>query len=154
MFITLAATKIVFFCCRCSCAFVAMATEGFHRLIMGKLKVCLYFYLTADILTKVLHKCSLSSHLPNVWFLSKLLNLIGCHSNRKTKFANKFSKIIFSEAIRVMKLKLYINVHNICLFKSGISCWYSSCAFFCYGNLVSIGLKWEKGKLAFIAISL
>ena len=28
---------------------------------MGKVKVVLYFYLTADILTKVLQKCSLRS---------------------------------------------------------------------------------------------
>ena len=30
-----------------------MATYNFRRLIMGKVKVGLYFYLTADILTKV-----------------------------------------------------------------------------------------------------
>ena len=43
----------------------------------------LYCYLTVDILTKVLQKCSLSSRLPNVSFLSNPLNLIGCHGNRK-----------------------------------------------------------------------
>ena len=53
MFITLAFTTIMFFYCHCSCAFVPMATYSFHRLIMGKVKVGLYFYLTADILTKV-----------------------------------------------------------------------------------------------------
>ena len=59
-------------------------------LIMGKVKVGLYFYLTADILTKVLQKCALSSPLPNILILSKLLNLIGCHGNRHAKFANNF----------------------------------------------------------------
>ena len=35
-------------------------------------------YLTANILTKVLQKCSLSSPLPNISFLPNPLNLIGC----------------------------------------------------------------------------
>ena len=30
----------------------------------------------------------------NIWILSKPLNLIGCQSNRKAKFAEKYSKII------------------------------------------------------------
>ena len=57
----------VFYCC-CSCAFVTMVTYIFHRLtcIMGKVKVDLYFYLIADILTKVLQKCSFSSPLPTI----------------------------------------------------------------------------------------
>ena len=41
----------------------------------------------ADILTKVLQKYSMSSLLPNISFLSKPLNLIVCHGNRKAKFA-------------------------------------------------------------------
>ena len=43
---------------------------------------------------------------------------IGCHGNRKSKFANKFSKIISTETIVGLKLKLCRNVHNISLFKS------------------------------------
>ena len=39
-------------------------------------------------------KCSLSSPLPTIWILFKPLNLIGCQSNRKAKFAEKYSKII------------------------------------------------------------
>ena len=35
-----------FFFCSCSCVLVAMATLSFHRFIMGKVKVGLYFYLT------------------------------------------------------------------------------------------------------------
>ena len=35
----------VFYCCW-ACGFVAMATLNFHRFIMGKVKVGLYFYLT------------------------------------------------------------------------------------------------------------
>ena len=59
---------------------------------MGKVKVGLYFYLTADILTKVIQKCSLSSPLPNIWILSKSLNLIGCYGNQKDEFAKKYKK--------------------------------------------------------------
>ena len=72
---------------------------------MGKVKIGIYYCLTADILTKVLQKCSLGSPLPNLPILSKPLNLIGCHDNRKAKFAKKYSKIIFSEAISEMKLQ-------------------------------------------------
>ena len=46
--------------------------------------------------------------------LSKLLNLI----NQKDKFAQKYSKIFSSEAIRVMNFKLCRNVHNISLNKN------------------------------------
>ena len=54
--ITLASTKIVFL----------WQLKSFHRLIMGKVKVGLYFYLSEDILTEVLQNCSLSSpHVPN-----------------------------------------------------------------------------------------
>ena len=45
--------NFVFYCC-CACGFVAMATLSFHRFIMGKVKVGLYFYLTLGILTKAL----------------------------------------------------------------------------------------------------
>ena len=57
----------------------------------------------ADILTKVLQKCSLSSPVRNISFLSKSLN---CHGNRKVKFAIFFSKIVSSEAIRGIKLRI------------------------------------------------
>ena len=128
MFITLASTKILFFIAIAR-AFVAMATYNFHRFVMGKVKVDLYFCLTADILTKVFQKCPLSSPLPNIWILSKPLNLNGCHRNRNAKFAIKYSKINSSEAIRGMKLKLYRNVHNISLYKNFVFCVHCSCAF-------------------------
>ena len=44
---------------------------------MVKVEVGLYCYLNADILTKSLQKCSLSSPLPNISFLFNPLNLIG-----------------------------------------------------------------------------
>ena len=50
---------------------------SFHRLQMGKVEIGIYFCVTADILTKVLQKCSWSSPLQTIWILSKLLVLIG-----------------------------------------------------------------------------
>ena len=73
--------------------------KRFHRHIMGKVKVGLYCYLTADISTRVLHKCSLSNPLQNLLFLSKPLNLIRCHGNRKARFKKINKNIISSEAI-------------------------------------------------------
>ena len=61
-------------------------------------------------LTEVLHQTYI--------FLSNPLNLIGCHGNRKAKFAKKYSKIISTEAIRGMKLKLWRPVYNISLYKN------------------------------------
>ena len=37
---------LFFFYCCCACGFIAMATLSFHRFVMGKMKVGLYFYLT------------------------------------------------------------------------------------------------------------
>ena len=86
MFITLASTKIV----------LLPLLMYYH--CYGNLKFPLAYYeksesrpyllaITADILTKVLQKCSSNSPLPNLSFLSNSLNLIGCHGNQKSKFA-------------------------------------------------------------------
>ena len=106
-----------------------------HWLIMGKVKVGIYCYLTADVLTEVLQKWPLSSPLPDILILSKPLNLIGSHGSRKAKFAKKKNKkIISSEAIRGIKLKLCRKVHNISLYKMAflLSLLISFC---CYGKL-------------------
>ena len=44
---------------------VAMATNSYPLTYNGKMKNGIYCYVTADILTYVLQKCSLSSPLPN-----------------------------------------------------------------------------------------
>ena len=67
---------------------------------MGKVKTDIYCYLSADVWRKVLQKCSLSSPLSNISFLSNPLNLIVCHGNLNAKFPNKYSINIFSEAIK------------------------------------------------------
>ena len=107
---------------------------------MGNMKVGLHFYLTAAVLTKILPKCSLSSPLPNIWILSKPLNLIGHHGNRNAKFVEIKSKPISSETISGMKLELCRNVHNINLYKIMLLLLLLIC-FHCYGN--SINLQWE-----------
>ena len=172
----------VFYCHR-PCAFVAMATLSFHRLIMGKVETVIYFCLLQMFWKKfyrnvsgvVLYQpyefwgarwlsgrvsdsgargpgfetylrrvCPWARHFtprkywlitqeamapsrhdwkivdrdvkpqhnqPTIWILSKSLILIGCHGNQKAKFLK-----IFWEAIRGMKLKLCINVHDISLY--------------------------------------
>ena len=57
-----------------------------HLTYNGESEICLYCYVTADIMTNILQKFSLSSPLPNVSFFSKHLNSIGCHGNQKSKF--------------------------------------------------------------------
>ena len=87
------------------------------RLVMGKVETGIYCYLTADIFIKVLQKSSKNSPLPTIWIFSKPLNLIGCQGNQNAKFAKQYSKIISSEAITGMMLKLCRNVRNISLYK-------------------------------------
>ena len=57
---------------------------------MGKMKIG----IIADILTQVFRhiKILLTGPLPNIYFLSKTLNLIGCHGNQKAKFAKQIFK--------------------------------------------------------------
>ena len=54
---------------------------------MVKVEIGSYFCVTADVLTKVLQKCSWRSPLPTISILSKSLILIGGHGNRKAKFS-------------------------------------------------------------------
>ena len=56
---------------------------------MGKVEIGIYLYVTADILTKDLQKCSWSGPLPPIWILSKSLILIGCYGNQNAKFSKK-----------------------------------------------------------------
>ena len=110
MFITVVSTKIMFFIA------VAHMLSLLWKIkvsidIMGKVKVGLYFYLTADnIMTKVLQKCSLSSPLPNIRILSKLLNLIGCHGNRNAKLAKKYWTLFWGRM-----MGLIVSVPDHCL---------------------------------------
>ena len=127
---TLASTWIVFFIVLAHVLLLLWQLESFHRLTMGKVEIGIYFCITADILTKVLQKCSWSSPLQTIWILSKSLILIGCHGNQNVKL----KKNIF---IRGMKLKFYINVcviiqvvlHNFVFY----CCW--ACGFIAMATL-------------------
>ena len=59
---------------------------------MGKVEIGIYFCVTADILTKVLQKCSRGSTLQTIRILSKSSDLIGCYGNRNVKFLKKILK--------------------------------------------------------------
>ena len=55
----------IIFYCRCLSTLVAMATLIFHGLKMGKMKIGIYCYLIADIMTEAFQKCLLSGPLPH-----------------------------------------------------------------------------------------
>ena len=65
---------------------VARATYIFHRLIMGKAKIDIFFCLNGDTWNLFLQKCLLSSPFSFVWLLSKSLNLIVYQGDKKGKF--------------------------------------------------------------------
>ena len=108
---------IVVFCANRIRIPVAMATYSFHWLIMGEVESGIFCLLTADIYNFFLQKCFLSSPMLFIRILSKLLNFIGCHGNIKGKFSKNYSEIFSSEAIRGIKMKLSIHVHDISLHK-------------------------------------
>ena len=101
---------------------------------MGKVEIGIYFCVTADILTKVLQKCSWSSPLQTIRILSKWLILIGCHGNRNVKFLKKIFKDLLlrshkeDEAEILHKCLCYYALHKLC-FLLLLCIW-----FHCYGN--------------------
>ena len=74
--------------------------------VLLQMEIGIYFCVTADILTKVLQKCSWSSPLQTIWILSKSLILIGCLATEMLNFRKN------------IKLELVFIKHyapNICL---------------------------------------
>ena len=59
----------------------------------------------------------------------QIANLIGCHGNIKGKFSKNYAKIFSSEAIRGMKLKLNIHVHDISLYINYVIYCHCPCGF-------------------------
>ena len=55
-------------------------------------KIGIYCYFAADNLTKCFKKSLLSGLPPSISFLSKPLNLIGFHGNKKPQFAKNIKK--------------------------------------------------------------
>ena len=95
------------------------------------MEIGIYCYFIGGIVTKVIFwKCLLSGPVPNMYFLSKPLSLIGClncHGNQKAQF-EKYKKISSSEAI--WGLKLCRNVHSIGF--------YENVVFYCCCTLVAM----------------
>ena len=71
-----------------------MATLNFCRLIMGKkMKIGINLLLLhCRYFDESFKKYLLSGPVPNIYFLSKPFNLIGCHGNQKAKFAKNIKK--------------------------------------------------------------
>ena len=88
------------------------------------MEICNFCRFIEEIEILFLHKCLLNS-LPRFrQLLSKSLYSFGCYSNVKGKFSKKkYSKILFSEAVWGMKLKLCIHAYDISLYKV--------CVFYC-----------------------
>ena len=97
---TLASTKIVFFIAVAHV--LSLLWQLKVSIDLGKVNIGLYCY-HCRYFEKVLQRCSLSSRLPNIWNLSKALNVIGCHWIQKDKFAKKYSKIIPGRVLRSHK---------------------------------------------------
>ena len=82
---------------------------------MRKVKNGIYCYLTADILTKVLQQCSLSSPIPNIAFLSKPLSLVGCMATERLNLQKKNKtekKTHLLRSHKGVKLKLQKCLYN------------------------------------------
>ena len=94
-----------------------MATYTSHRLIMEKVEIANFCFLTGDIWVLFLEKCLLSSALRFRWPSSWSLVLIGCWCPKKDKFLKKSLKIFSSETVCFMRLILCIHVAGISLYK-------------------------------------
>ena len=93
---------------------------------MEKVKIEIYCYLIADILTKVLQKCSWRSPLQTIWILSKSLILIDCHDNRNVKFLKKIFKNLLrshkgNEAETLHECLCYYPLHKLCFCRTSFS---------------------------------
>ena len=91
--------KITVFYCRCWSTLVAMATYSFHWFTMGKVKIEIYCYLIADIVTKVLQKCLLSGSPPAyfnpnlaIWLVAMGSERLNCKRNIKKSTPQKLQR--------------------------------------------------------------
>ena len=120
MFLTIAATKILFFIavvkhfgCNGNLKFT-LTYNGKSENLDLLLYHCRYF-------DKVLQKCSWSSPLQTIWILSKSLILIGCHGNLNARFSKKILKNLLirshkgDEAETFHKCLCYYPLHKLCV---------------------------------------
>ena len=87
--------------------------------LIGKVKISIYCYLLADILTELYRNVPWFVFCQIYSFCS--LNKSCCHGNRKDKFPTKYSNINFSEAVRRIKLKLCRHSYSISLYNRCIA---------------------------------
>ena len=106
---------------------------------MGKMKIGIYWYFTADILIKVFQKYFLSGPLPNIYFFFKPLNLIGCHGNQKAKFLKNIyihnSKNQFPRSYIGVKLNLCRSPRTFSHYKIVVHLLPLRKCFDCYDNI-------------------
>ena len=66
-----------------------MKTKICNWLIMDRVQIGLFDYVPTDNLMKALQKCSYSSPLCDISFLSKPIHFISCHGKIKATFEDK-----------------------------------------------------------------
>ena len=102
---------------------------------MEKVEIGIYFCVTADILKTFYRNVSgvviyqPYKFCPNHWFW--LVSM----ATERLNFQKKYSKLFFSEAIRGVKLKLCLNVHEISLYINYIFYCRCPCAFIAMATL-------------------
>ena len=97
-----------------------MATLNFHRLIVGKMKIGIYWIFIADILTNVFFRnvCWVVLYQTYSFCPNFSVSLVVIATKRQN-LQNIFKKYLnSSEAIWGIKLKLCRNVHSISLCKN------------------------------------
>ena len=79
---------------------------------MGKMKIGIYCYFIADILTKKFYKCLLSGPLPNIILFVQISIWLVVVANKRLNLRKK----IFKNQLG-MKIKRYRNFHSIRFYK-------------------------------------
>ena len=128
----------------------------FHWLIMGKVEIGNFcwlaiFAISLQIFRFFLQKC---------FFVVLYDSYEFCPNRRiywlpwRVNFRKKYSNIFSSEAVREMKLKLCIHVHDISLYINSVFYYCCPCAFVAMATLSFHIPKMGKVKLAFFSVLL
>ena len=108
---------------------------------MGKVEIDIYFCVTADILKTSFTEMFLEQSSTNLMNFVQIADFDWLPWQPKGKFSNKYSKMFFSEAIRGIKLKLCINVHDISLYINYIFFLSLPICFRCYDRIHVVVIK-------------
>ena len=95
------------------------------EITMGIVEFGFYCYLTADIFTRVLQACSLSSPLSNVlyYICPNFWIVLVAMANKMLNLRQQYSKIISLETIRGIKLKFWGNADKPLTTGFDCRCW-------------------------------